>query len=309
MGDFQPWLLTLLGGIVCLIFLVKCIQFLKYFLPHICSTLPKSFFQSMGEWAVITGAGDGIGRAYAFELAKRGLNIVLISRTLEKLQKVASGIEETTGRKTKIIQTDFTRTDIYDDIKESLQGLEIGVLVNNVGMLPDKLPCRFLNMPDNDQAILNCNILSLTKITRIILEQMIPRQKGLILNISSAVGTFPCPLFAIYSASKAFVYTFSRALQMEYKPKGIIIQGVTPFAVATQMYMRKPSLTIKSAEEFCRESLEYVKFGDTTFGCLAHEILALLRQCIPLWVFENPRVQDRIIDMISPSVKKSSKCA
>uniref|UniRef100_A0A8D2JBY8 Hydroxysteroid 17-beta dehydrogenase 3 n=1 Tax=Varanus komodoensis TaxID=61221 RepID=A0A8D2JBY8_VARKO len=267
MGDFQPWLLTLLGGIVCLIFLVKCIQFLKYFLPHICSTLPKSFFQSMGEWAVITGAGDGIGRAYAFELAKRGLNIVLISRTLEKLQKVAS--EETTGRKTKIIQTDFTRTDIYDDIKESLQGLEIGVLVNNVGMLPDKLPCRFLNMPDNDQVCTTYKLILCWK-----------EQKGLILNISSAVGTFPCPLFAIYSASKAFVYTFSRALQMEYKPKGIIIQGVTPFAVATQMYMRKPSLTIKSAEEFCRESLEYVKFGDTTFGCLAHEILVILLQSL-----------------------------
>ncbi|XP_062984647.1 17-beta-hydroxysteroid dehydrogenase type 3 [Elgaria multicarinata webbii] len=308
MGEFQQQLLALLGSIVCLVFVVKCIRFLRYFFPRLWTTLPRSFFQSMGDWAVITGSGDGIGRAYAFELAKRGLNIVLISRTLEKLQKVASEIEQTTGKKVKTIQADFTKKNIYDDIEESLQGLEIGVLVNNVGTLPDRLPCRFLNMPDKDQDLLNCNILSLTKMTRIILKQMVPRQKGIVLNLSSAVGTFPCPLFAIYSASKAFVYTFSRALQMEYKAKGMIIQAVTPFAVSTPMTMwMKPSLFTKTAEEFARESLEYVTFGAETFGCLAHEILARFMQCIPLWVFESDRVQERLKDRISGSMMKCLK--
>nr|XP_033784167.1 testosterone 17-beta-dehydrogenase 3 isoform X3 [Geotrypetes seraphini] len=206
---------------VCLSFLVRCLKFLKYVFPP---SLHQSFFRSMGEWAVVTGAGDGIGKAYVLELAKHGLNIVMISRTLEKMQKVASEIEETTGRQVKIIQADFTKDDIYENIEENIKGLEIGILVNNVGMLPCLFPRNFLNGPDDDKSVINCNITSATKMTRIILKQMEQRRKGLILNISSAIGTFPCPLYALYSASKAFLVSFSKALQAEYKSKGIIIQ-------------------------------------------------------------------------------------
>uniref|UniRef100_A0A8D0GH69 Hydroxysteroid 17-beta dehydrogenase 3 n=1 Tax=Sphenodon punctatus TaxID=8508 RepID=A0A8D0GH69_SPHPU len=261
MGEFQEQLLTLFGGLICLFSLVKCIRFLKYFFPHIWNALPQSFFRSMGEWAVVTGAGDGIGKAYSFELAKRGLNIVLISRTLGKLQKVAAEIEQTTGRNVKIIQADFTKKDIYENIEENLQGLEVGILVNNVGMLHNPLPCRFLNGQDIDESLINCNIISLIKVR-------------LILNLSSGLGIFPCPLYTIYSASKAFVCTFSKALQAEYRAKGIIIQVVAPYGVSTPMTRyQNPNLITKTAEEFVRESLTYVTFGDETFGCLAHEIL------------------------------------
>ncbi|XP_026559500.1 testosterone 17-beta-dehydrogenase 3 [Pseudonaja textilis] len=118
----------------------------------------------MGEWAVITGAGDGIGRAYSLELAKHGLNVVLISRSLKNMEKVALEIEQTTKRTVKIIQADFTDNDIYENIEENLQGLEIGILVNNVGMLPNRFPCHFLNIPDKDEDLINCNIMSVTKV-------------------------------------------------------------------------------------------------------------------------------------------------
>ncbi|XP_063152785.1 17-beta-hydroxysteroid dehydrogenase type 3 [Candoia aspera] len=295
MDEFQP-LLALLGGIFCSIFLLKCIWFLKYFLPYIWNILPQSYFRSMGEWAVITGAGDGIGRAYSLELARHGLNVVLISRSLKNLEKVACEIEQTTRRMVKIIQADFTENDMYENIEENLQGLEIGILVNNVGMLPNRFPRHFLNIPDKDKDLINCNIMSVTKMTRIVLKQMVARKKGLILNLSSAIGTFPCPFYAIYSASKAFVYTFSKALQVEYKPKGIVIQAVTPFAVSTPMSMNKePNLITKTAEEFARESLSYVMFGDETFGCLAHEILARFIQCIPFWLLQSNKVQETVI--------------
>ncbi|XP_010566979.1 PREDICTED: UDP-N-acetylglucosamine/UDP-glucose/GDP-mannose transporter isoform X2 [Haliaeetus leucocephalus] len=136
------------------------------------------------------------------QLAKRGLNIVMISRTLEKLQRVASEVEQATGQKVKVIQADFTKNSVYENIEKSLQGLDIGVLVNNVGMLHNPLPCRFLNGPDIDENLINCNIISTTKMTKIILKQMETRQKGLILNLSSGLGIFPCPLYTMYSASK-----------------------------------------------------------------------------------------------------------
>ncbi|NWX24210.1 DHB3 dehydrogenase, partial [Aegotheles bennettii] len=275
MEAFQHQLLTLLGGLICFYTLVKCIRFMKYVFPHIWSALPQTFFRSLGEWAVVTGAGDGLGKAYSFELAKRGLNVVMISRTLEKLQRAASEVEQTTGQKVKVIQADFTKNSIYENIEKNLQGLDIGVLVNNVGMLHNPLPCRFLNGPDIDEGkmdiIFNVFVLQMTKI---ILKQMESRQKGLILNLSSALGTFPCPLYTMYSASKAFISTFSKALQAEYKAKGIIIQVVAPYGVSTPMTMyQKPGLITKKAEEFVSESLDYVTFGDEVFGCLAHEML------------------------------------
>ncbi|NXW53340.1 DHB3 dehydrogenase, partial [Eurystomus gularis] len=267
-------LLTLVGGLICFCTLVKCMRFMKYIFPHIWSALPQTFFPSLGEWAVVTGAGDGLGKAYSFELAKRGLNVVMISRTLEKLQRVASEVEQTTGQKVKVIQADFTKNSVYENIEKSLQGLDIGVLVNNVGMLHNPLPCRFLSGPDIDENLINCNIISVTKMTKIILKQMEPRHKGLILNLSSGLGTFPCPLYTTYSASKAFVSTFSKALQAEYKAKGIIIQVLTPYGVSTPMTMyQKPGLITKVAEEFVCESLDYVTFGDEISGCLAHEVL------------------------------------
>ncbi|XP_019333661.1 17-beta-hydroxysteroid dehydrogenase type 3 isoform X3 [Alligator mississippiensis] len=267
MGEFQHQLLTLFGGLICLCALLKSVRFLKYFFPRVWSALPQSFFRSMGEWAVITGAGDGIGKAYCFELARRGLNIAMISRTLEKLQKVATEIEQATGRKVKVIQADFTKDYVYEAIEESLQGLEIGILVNNVGMLHNPVPCRFLNGPDIAENLINCNVISVTKMTRIILKQMEPRQKGLILNLSSGLGTFPCPLYTLYSASKAYICTFSKALQAEYKKKGIIIQVVTPYGVSTPMTKyQKPNVIMKTAEEYVKESLEPASCSSFPYG-------------------------------------------
>uniref|UniRef100_A0A5F8GZX9 17beta-estradiol 17-dehydrogenase n=1 Tax=Monodelphis domestica TaxID=13616 RepID=A0A5F8GZX9_MONDO len=105
----------------------------------------------------------------------------------------------------------------------------------------------------------------------------VSRQKGLVLNISSGVGRFPWPFYSIYSSTKAFICTFSKALQAEYKAKRIIIQVVTPYSISTPMtrYL-KPSIMTKTAEDFVKESLNFVAVGDETCGCLAHEILVNL---------------------------------
>nr|XP_010965757.1 testosterone 17-beta-dehydrogenase 3 isoform X1 [Camelus bactrianus] len=295
------------GLLVCLVFLGKCVRFSKHIFLHFWKVSPRSFLKSMGQWAVITGAGDGIGKAYSFELARQGLNVVLISRTLEKLQAIAADIEWTIGSSVKIIQADFTKDDIYEYIQENLKGLEIGILVNNVGMLPDLLPTRFLNTPDNIQGLIHCNITSVVKMTQLILKHMESRQKGLILNISSGMALSPWPLYATYSASKAFMCTFSKALQAEYKAKGIIIQVLTPYAVSTPMtkYLNTNMIT-KTADEFVKESLSYVTSGEETCGCLAHEILASILSLIPSWVFYSSKFQKLLLTRYVDYLKKNA---
>ncbi|XP_006001958.1 17-beta-hydroxysteroid dehydrogenase type 3 [Latimeria chalumnae] len=313
MGELQEQFFILLGLLVFVVYAIRSIRFLKYFYPKVFSPLTSDFFPSMGEWAVITGATDGIGKEYAFVLAKHGLNIVLISRTLEKLQKVAIEIEHKTGRTVKIIKADFTKDDVYEHIEENLRELEIGILVNNVGMIYSHLPSPFLDMQDpykNISNMINCNMISVVKMTKIVLPQMAKRRKGLILNVSSGIGSFPCPLYCIYSASKCFVEKFSRGLQAEYRLKGIIIQCVAPYGVSTPMIRNSPPNSItKTAEDYVRQSLEYVTFGDKTYGCLAHEILAAVVDRIPLSVIHNDKVQEKIKEAIAKVQRKTHKDA
>ncbi|XP_021567767.1 testosterone 17-beta-dehydrogenase 3 [Carlito syrichta] len=308
MGEILEQVFISVGLLVCLVCLVKCVRFSRYLLLNYCKVLPRPFLRSMGQWAVITGAGDGIGKAYSFELARRGLNVVLISRTLEKLQAVAREIEWTTGSRVKVIQADFTRDDIYECIKEKLKGLEIGILVNNVGMLPNLLPSYFLSAPDDIQSLIHCNVTSVVKMTQLVLKHMESRRKGLILNISSGVALFPWPLYSMYSASKAFMCVFSKALQAEYRAKGIIIQVLTPYAVSTAMtkYLNTNIIT-KTAEEFVRESLNYVTIGDETCGCLAHEVLAGFLSLIPAWAFYSNAFQRLLLTRYTSYLKQNAK--
>uniref|UniRef100_A0A3B3RMA3 Hydroxysteroid (20-beta) dehydrogenase 2 n=1 Tax=Paramormyrops kingsleyae TaxID=1676925 RepID=A0A3B3RMA3_9TELE len=192
--------LVVIGGFTVLFY---CCKFTwkcwRGFRVYVLSEYWRADLRAYGQWAVVTGATSGIGKAYAMELASRGLDVVLVSRSEGKLQAVAKEIESMYGRQTRIIQTDFTEgPQIYPRIAEKLQGLEIGILVNNVGMNYAGMLVSFLDVPDPEQRItqvINCNILSVTQVS-------VPGCKGLIINVSSEAASAPQPLLTLYSATK-----------------------------------------------------------------------------------------------------------
>ncbi|XP_056093478.1 17-beta-hydroxysteroid dehydrogenase type 3 [Rhinichthys klamathensis goyatoka] len=300
-------LFILTGTCTVLVFGGKLVCLLMMLAPKLFCPLSESFFTSMGKWAVVTGGSDGIGRAYAEELSKLGMNVIVISRNQEKLDRAARKIELTTGGKVKVIAADFTKDDIYGHIKENIEGLDIGILVNNVGILPSQIPCKLLETSDLEERIhdvINCNVKAMVKMCRIVLPGMQQRGRGVILNVSSGIAKIPCPIYTLYSASKVFVERFSQGLQAEYKSKGIIIQTVAPFGVSTSMTgHQKPDMVTFTAEEFVRSSLKYLKAGDQTYGSVTHTILGGIVQSIPTWVLQSEAFQHHFKEYVKERVE------
>ncbi|XP_019719786.1 hydroxysteroid (20-beta) dehydrogenase 2 [Hippocampus comes] len=294
--------LVIIGGFTLVFYSMKAARKCYCgFREFILSQFWQVDLRTYGQWAVVTGATSGIGKAYAMELAQRGLDIVLVSRCDEKLRQVAKEIEGQYGRKTHTIRVDFTHGhNIYPLIAKCLQGLEIGILVNNVAMSYSDDFASFLEIADAEQKItevLDCNALSVAQTTRLVLPGMLERRTGLIINISSQVGIHPQPLLALYSATKAFVMYFSQCLHAEYKAEGITVQCVVPFLVSTNMNKMKSSGHVKSAAAFAREALNTVGYSSYTSGCLLHALQSfaislLIPDCLRMSSFLVAKLHD-----------------
>ena len=261
--------------------------FCAYFLgPRLglCGVDLKSF----GSWAVVTGASEGIGRGYALELARRGLNVVLMSRSQEKLDKVAKEIQDTYHRKTLTIPVDFTEGEaIYPRLRNQLKGLEIGVLVNNVG-LSHKFAQYFLEANEQrlrDIVELNCQ--AMVQMTHLLLPAMVARGRGAIINISSGFAVNPQPFVSIYSASKIFANYFSEALGREYQSKGILVQTVMPNFVSTAMTKIRRNLFVPSGTVYARAAVATIGVQSTTFGHLPHAFQGFLMNIVPNFIMRQ----------------------
>ncbi|KVF07531.1 very-long-chain 3-oxoacyl-CoA reductase 1-like [Cynara cardunculus var. scolymus] len=168
---------------------------------------PKNL-KKYGSWALVTGSTDGIGKAFAFELAKKGLNLILVGRNPSKLEGVSSEIKSKFV-KTQIKEVVFDLSgDISEGIKkitEAIEGLDVGILINNAGV---SYPyARFFHEVDDQllNSLIKVNVEGTTKVTQAVLPQMVKRKKGAIVNIGSGAAiVIPSdPLYAVYAASKA----------------------------------------------------------------------------------------------------------
>ncbi|XP_037028949.1 very-long-chain 3-oxoacyl-CoA reductase-like [Bradysia coprophila] len=249
--------------------------------PHF---LESKNLRQYGNWALITGATDGIGKQYARSLAERGFNVILVSRTLTKLQDVAKEISQSFNVQTKVIAVNFTSgPEIYEQIKQQIAGIEIGILVNNVGMFYQG-PELFLDIPERDKLIqdmIKCNITSVPMMCSLVLPQMVQRKRGLIINISSIASLMPGPMMIVYSASKAFVTKFSNDLAAEYESQGIDIQVLTTGGVGTNMSKMEGGVVgIPTARQYVESALRYVGYSRQTTGFFSHSVIVIIAKFI-----------------------------
>lgn len=247
--------------------------------------LPKTSYSKYGaksgKWAVVTGASDGIGKEYALQLAAKGFNIVLVSRTQSKLELISTDIETKYKVQTKIVAFDAsTDEDInYAKIRKAIEDIPVTVLINNVGQ-SHSIPVPFLETEEKElQDIITINNTVTLKITQVVataIKQTTAgdkKVKGLILTMGSFGGLLPTPYLATYSGSKAFLQQWSNALSGELAASNIDVELVISYLVTSAMSKIKyASATIPNPKNFVRSALNGVgrrngaqeRFGTST---------------------------------------------
>jgi 3-oxoacyl-[acyl-carrier protein] reductase len=187
-----------------------------------------------GKNALITGAGRGIGRATAIALAKEGVNVGLVGLTMSNLEKVAAELEQydvTVSAATADVSDLEAVTHAVEHIKSDLGSIDI--LVNNAGTAKFG---GFLDLsPEEWEKIIRVNLMGVYNVTRAVLPDMIERQSGDIMNVSSTAGQKGAPVTSAYSASKFAVLGLTESLMMEVRKHNIRVTALTPSTVATDL--------------------------------------------------------------------------
>lgn len=185
--------------------------------------------------AVVTGASTGIGAVYADRFARRGYDLFLTARSLDKLEEVAESIRSRSGRRVEVLKTDLTRAEDAKSLSERLASdSSITALINNAGV---GTTAKLLDSKVEDmESMIYLNVTVLTRLTMAVLPGFAARGNGLIINIASIAALAPDILNGTYSGTKAYVVNFTQALHGELDGKGVTVQAVLPGAIATPFW-------------------------------------------------------------------------
>lgn len=252
---------------------------------------PVDLRTMFGDWAVVTGSTDGIGKAYAKELAARKINLVLISRNLEKLQQTKEEILTIDpDLNVKLIVADFSEGKaVFKKIESELKDVPVGILVNNVGK-QYSYPMYLGEVPEDELwDIINVNTGAVTLMTRLIITGMQERRKGAIVNISSGSEFQPLPLMTVYAATKFYIKSFSEAVRAEYSRFGITVQHLTPLFVNTKMNwfssrLRVTNVFVPDATTYARNAICTLGKVDCSSGYWGHAIQQFFQLIPPTWL-------------------------
>ena len=186
--------------------------------------------------ALVTGASSGIGRCYAEQLAARGYNLIIVSRNEQQLSDVAQTIKAASGVEVRILEKNLATTtaaqELFDWTKQ--EGYTIDVLINNAGAFSF---CDIVNTPtERIIEMITLHDITNTLLCKIFATDMASRGGGHILNMSSYSIWMPWPGLSLYSASKAYLKSFSVSFAKEVRDKKVYVTAVCPAGIATDLY-------------------------------------------------------------------------
>lgn len=232
-------------------------------------------------YALVTGASEGIGFEFAKEFARQGFNLVLLSRSQDKLEIAAAKIREMSSAEIIVYPMDLmnAKESDFKALFDSTSDIDISILVNNAGMI--------LYKPNNEityseiNNIVNLNSLAAARMMHFFLPRLEVRpKKSAVINVSSILAVQPCPVLALHSASKAFIHYLTVGLSQKYLDK-IDFLSFQPGWVKTKMMVSDDNPTMIEAPIVVTECLKDLGRKEVSHGHWKHTIVAYLMHLVP----------------------------
>ena len=188
----------------------------------------------MNSWAVVTGASGGLGEAYARELARQGSNVILVARSVEKMEAIAAELAAEHGTETLVLSCNLSDPAERAALVEQFDTLDIHTLVNNAGFGS----MGMLGELDRERVVdeVELNVVALTQLTHAVVPKMVARGRGAIINVASLAAFQPIPQMATYAATKAYVLSFTSALWGEMEGTGVRVVCICPGPTETSFF-------------------------------------------------------------------------
>ncbi len=215
-----------------------------------------------GPWAVIAGGSEGVGESFARQLAAAGINLVLLARREEPLQKLSAAIGEECDAEVRCLSVDLTSPDLVQQVRAVTDDLEIGMLIYNAGST-----VNYGRFPDwsKDQLdfMLNLNCYAPVHLAHHFSKGMCERGKGGMIFLSSMAAFAGSAWMSIYPATKAFDQLFAEGLWCDLKPQGVDVLCLTLGATKTPSHgdmdfdAWAPGIAME-CDDVAREGLEQI---------------------------------------------------
>ena len=188
--------------------------------------------EKYGSWALITGASSGIGEEFARRLASEKMNLILVARRKDRLEKLAEELKEKHSVKNVVVPLDLSKDNFMKELKEYVEDREVGLLVNNAGFGYNG---EFGDGDVEQQTdMIRVNCIAPTVLTHHFVQSMIEKKKGAIIFLGSLVGFLPTPFTTTYSATKAFNLFMGEGLWYELRKYNIDVLTLNPGGTYTE---------------------------------------------------------------------------
>lgn len=239
--------------------------------------------------AVVTGGSSGIGVAIATELARRGHALTLVALGADRLREVATKISAEHGVRVEWIACNLADADDRDRIPGEIagRGQYVDVLVNDAGIGTMGL---FHELPvEREIQMVRINVETVVALCGAFIPDMVKRGRGAVLNVASVSGFMPVPKQVTYSASKAFVQTFTEALTLDLHGTGVTVTALSPGPVKTNfggLIKGLPSALFVDPDRIAREAIDAMEKGQrTVVPGAANGLNAMLGRYAPRGLF------------------------
>ena len=263
------------------------IRFLRFIHLYARPSSLNRYLHGANAWALVTGASDGIGRAFAQELAQNGFNVVLHGRNLDKLETIKAQLQNQFPKvQFRVLVADASSTSHrqMDELVATLHDIHLAVLINNVGAAIKVAPLVDTTSEEVD-AIINTNARFPTQLTKALLPKLTQTNSpSLIMNIGS-MGDFCVPYATVYGGSKGFDMTWSSSLAMELASEGknVEVLAISIGRVTEVSHNKKEaSYFTPSARTMARAALQRVGCGKSVVvGYVGHAAQKFLVGLLP----------------------------